>query len=291
MNQSWANDLWLNGRLSNYPSPRTTAPTVPTAPSARFNLNPTPQAGTGPFGTVPGPLGLPDPYGDISHVVPGLPAMNNSASSAILSKLNGQLSPGTLNALKNAQATFGVQSGMPGSGLSWNSLFGNIAGASEAQQAQGLEQYRGFIPTVAGTQTVNPALQNEIATQNAVDAAAPNPAEAQSYAASLFNRYLNQMRGPGGGTSNSDPFGMNRIPQGGPSGSTYVPTGPTFDPRTFTSSGPSSFGGSSSYDPEQWSAWEDEMYGPVSYDAGTVQPDYGGNDYQPDLYDFADLGF
>jgi hypothetical protein len=104
--------------------------------------------------------------------------MNSAASSDILSNLNGTLSPGTQNALQNASATYGVTSGMPGSDLTWNSLYGNIANASTTQQQTGLSEYNSTIPTVSGTQTVSPDLQTQIAEQNAVDNASPNPTEA-----------------------------------------------------------------------------------------------------------------
>lgn len=166
---------------------------------AAFNLYPGPQSGSGAFGAVPGNLGLPNPAGDLGAQIPGLGRINSAASGDILSKLDGTLSAGTEHALANAAATYGVTSGMPGSGLSWNSLYGNIAGASEGQQQQGLQDYSNFIPTVSGTQTVPPALQTEIAGTNASNAAAPNPSASASYSQQLFDQYLNQMKGPAGG--------------------------------------------------------------------------------------------
>jgi hypothetical protein len=142
---------------------------------------------------------MPSPYGDLGSVIPSLSSLNKTASSDILSKLGGTLSPGTLNALQNASATYGATSGMPGSGLSWNSLYGNIAGASEAQQQQGLQDYSSFIPTVSGAETVSPSLQATISGTNASNAAAPNPGQSASYAAQMFQNYLDQMRGPQSG--------------------------------------------------------------------------------------------
>lgn len=179
------------------------------------NINPTPQSGQGAFGMVPGALSLPNPAGDLAAQLPGLPGLNATASQDLQSKLGGTLSPGTMNALKNAAATMGVSSGMPGSQLSWNSLYGNIAGASEAQQQQGLQDYSSLIPTVSGTQTVSPALQSQIAGTNASNAAAPNPTASASYAEQLFNQYLQQAKGPGGGTVNlpSSAFMSGLTPQ------------------------------------------------------------------------------
>lgn len=266
-----------------------------------FDLHPQPTSGNGPFGAVPGQLGLPDPAGDLAHQIPGLSNLNSAASSGILAKLNGQLSPGTLNALKNASAQFGVSSGMPGSGLSSSSFLGNVAGASEAQQTEGIHQYNSFVPTVSGTQTVNPALQNEIATQNSLNAAAPDPTQAASYAKQLFDQYLSSMRGsgggnrgPGGGTSN----------QGSPAGGTMprqASPNNYFNPQSIAPTGPGTFGGSSSYDPTD-AQWFDDFYagfdGPSApqgsygvmapeFDSGYTPYDSGVPDYGFDeFYDF-----
>lgn len=260
---------------------------------AGFNLNPPSQTGNGPFGSVPGPLGMPDPAGDLAKVVPNLSSLNKGVSSGILSKLNGQLSAPTLNALKTAQAQFGVSSGMPNSGLSWNSLYGNIAGASEAQQQQGIQDYNPFIQTVSGTQTVNPALQTEIANINSVNAAAPDPAQAASYAQELFNQYLSSMRGSGGG----GPGGGTRG-GGSPAGGT-MPTTRISSPNYYSSpqpvaapTGPSSFGGASSrFEPDYPPEWDlpvsQDSYGVLApeYDPGYQPYDSGVPDYDFNYYD------
>lgn len=260
-----------------------------------FNLNPAPRAGNGPFGMVPGPLGLPDPAGDLARQVPGLSDLNKGVSSGILNKLNGTLSPSTLNALKNAQAQFGVSSGMPNSGLSWNSLYGNIAGASEAQQHEGIQDYNSWIPTVSGTQTVRPELQTEIANINSINAAAPDPTQAASYAKQLFDQYLASMRGGGGG--NRGPGG-GMSNQGSPAGGTMprMSSSPSMVNPVPAPSGPPSFGGSSSYLPDDgfmnefqsgWDAGAPSQQGGGSY--GVLQPEfdpgylpYSGEDY-PDF--------
>jgi hypothetical protein len=167
---------------------------------AAYNINPTPQQGQGAFGSVPGVLGMPNPAADLGSQLPGLTGLNTTASGDIMAQLQGQLSPGTLNALKSASAVYGQNWGMPGSGFETNALMGNIAGFSEGQVNKGIANYNSLIPTVSSTQTVSPALQTEISTQNALNAAAPNPGQAASYAQSLFDKYLKQLRGPGGGT-------------------------------------------------------------------------------------------
>lgn len=268
------------------------------ASSGGFNLHPQPTSGQGAFGAVPGQLGLPDPAGDLARQVPGLSGLNSSASAGIQAKLNGELSPGTLNALKNASAQYGVSSGMPGSGLSSNQFLGNVAGASEAQQAAGIQQYNSYIPTVSGTQTVNPALQNEIATQNSLNAAAPDPTQAASYAKQLFDQYLAQMRGPGGGTSGGPGGGsgaaaINRAAQSSLAAyesdldrrlalARATPSG-YFNPQSAPQggSGQGSFGGSSSYIPAVPSSVDDiNSYYP-QFDPGF---DYNTSPWDTELY-------
>ena len=138
--------------------------------------SPLSQNGQGQFGRIPGNLSLPDPFSDVSSVYSNLAKTNSAVSNDILSKLDGTLSPGTQRALADAAASRGVFSGMPGSDFSWNNLYGNIAGASEQQQQQGIADFNQTLPTVAGTETVSPVLQTEIGNQNAVNNASPDPA-------------------------------------------------------------------------------------------------------------------
>lgn len=178
----------------------TTTTTYPFGPN-----NPQPQSGTGPFGLVPGAISTPNVFSDLSKVYPNLSGTNENVSGLINSQLSGQLSPQTMNALKDASARFGVASGMPGSGLATNQLFGNIADFSQKLQQQGIQNYNQTIPTISSTQTVNPALQTQIAETNAVNAAAPNPEAAQTYAKKLFDQYLQKLSG------GSSPWGFHPV--------------------------------------------------------------------------------
>lgn len=173
----------------------------------QYNANPTPQSGTDAFGMVPGQIALPNPAGDLSNVYPNLTGTNAAASEALLSKLSGQLSPGTINTIQDAAARYGVRSGMPGSNavpgsIPYNLNLATLGLTSEGQTQQGLQDYSSLIPTVSQTQTVQPGLQAEIAATNAVNAAAPNPGAAQSYAQQLYDKYLASMSSPAGGTVN-----------------------------------------------------------------------------------------
>jgi hypothetical protein len=172
-------------------------PTTYTANPA-YSSNPAYQSGTGAFGQVPGALGVPNPAGNLATVVPGLSKMNETLSGDILAKLGGQLSPATLNAIKDAGAAWGVQSGVPGSGIAANRTLRDLGLSTEAQIAQGIQEYNQTIPTISRTQTVSPELQTQIAEINAINAAAPNPQAQASFALQLFNSYLNRMKGSSG---------------------------------------------------------------------------------------------
>jgi len=170
-----------------------------------YDFAPAPLPGQGVYGMAPGITPLPNPAGDLGGQIPGLAGLNAQASQTIQDRLAGSISPATMKALQDAAATYGATTGMPGlprNGLAMNRLFGNIAGFAENQASQGLQNYNQFVPTVSGTQTVNPALQANISESNAVNRAAPNPTMAGSHAESLFNKYLSALRGggPGGGT-------------------------------------------------------------------------------------------
>lgn len=220
-----------------------------------YNLNPTPTSGTSAFGSVPGQLGLPDPSADLGAQFPNLAGANTAASSDILSQLGGQLSPSTTSAIENAAATYGVANGMLGANAipgtePFNLGVATLGQTSEQLQNTGLANYNSTIPTISGTQTVSPTLQTEIATQNAVDAAAPDPTQAASYAESLFNKYLESMQGPAGGYSPALPS-----PAGGTgkpaATTTFAPAPGQGNPNTYLNGygGTSGFSQSPDYQP------------------------------------------
>ena len=197
-----------------------------------FSLNPAPRAGAGAFGAVPGAIGAPNPFGDLSSVYPNLSGTNKQVSADILSKLSGTLSPGTMAAIKDAGAAWGVGAGVPGSGIQTNRSLRDIGLTSEQQQQQGLQDYAALIPTISRTQTVSPELQAQIAATNAQMAAAPDPTQAASYAKQLFDEYLNKLKGSNspaeasgaiGSRTSRLALGGSRPPEGFP-GSEAAPT-------------------------------------------------------------------
>jgi len=161
------------------------------------------------YGQVPGAIATPPSVYSQLAGVPGFSANTSRTGNVIGSELAGTVGQGTLNALKTASAQFGVGSGMPGSGLEQNQLFGNIAGFSEGQQHRGVQDYFGQVGALGPTMT-NPNLAAEISARNSNLAAAPDPRLA---AEQQFNDWLrgfqytqgaagygNIGRWPGGGT-------------------------------------------------------------------------------------------
>jgi len=159
-----------------------------------------PQPGKGAYGMVPGDISNPNPYADLSAVYPNLGGANSQISSNIMNELNGVLSPSTINNIRTQAANFGVTSGMPNSQFSGYQGLANLGLTTEKLQGQGLSDYLNAITGISKTQTVDPALQTEIATQNSVWNAAPDPEAAAKQQQSLFDQYLAKLQSPAGGT-------------------------------------------------------------------------------------------
>ena len=157
------------------------------------------------FGSVPGPVKVPpSQYQQVSDIVPNFGQLTSGVSDVVGSELEGQVSPATLRALQNAAATFGVTSGMPGSGLQQNGLFANIAGWSEGQQRKGVQDYLNALTSLGNTVT-NPNLVAQIAERNSTMAAAPDPRAAaeeqlRQWMAKFKLTNASGFGGPSGGT-------------------------------------------------------------------------------------------
>lgn len=173
-----------------------TAPTTSTG-TGGYNVNPSPQAGYGAYGGVPGALGLPSPGEDLAAVYPNLSETNAEVSKNIMSQLRGELSPDTIAQIEDSAAAWGVRAGMPGAGIAFNRGLRDIGLQSEAVKQQGIQNFNAVTPTIKATQTVSPELQTEVSLQNAINAAAPNPTAAASAAQSLFNQYLSRLSNAG----------------------------------------------------------------------------------------------
>jgi hypothetical protein len=151
---------------------------IPTLPN--YNINPPPQTGQGDYGSVPGAIGLPpSTYSQVGGVLPNLPGLTATAGNVVGSDLAGQLPGGTIGQIQDAAAVFGVGSGMPGSGLQANRGAETLGLSAWQLQQQGLQNYQSLIPTIGST-LLSPDLISNIAMQNAVYGAAPDPQAAAS---------------------------------------------------------------------------------------------------------------
>jgi hypothetical protein len=186
-------------------------------PTPAYNLYPNPTQGTGTaYGAVPGVIGAPDPFGDLSKVFDALPGVNKTLGTNLQANALGIISPGSRNALniEAAQKNYGRGfGGGPMAGLSDNDLFGNIVDYSNKLQQQAVQNYNSLIPTISKTQTVDPNLLTQIADRNATLRSAYSPVQHELNAERLFNDYLAKVHGPGGGIS----FGAQ--PYSSPTGS------------------------------------------------------------------------
>lgn len=177
---------------------------TPSPTGGTFNPSPSPTTGTNAFGMVPGQIGLPDPAADLRRQIPGLSGLNTQASDTIASYLSGELPADVQAQIQDAAAQYGVSSGIPGAGLQRNRTARDLGLTSLDLTGRGLAAYGPYVSAVSGTQTLNPALQTQIASQNAINAAAPNPTLAASYAKQLYDDYLSKIAnsrtgGPSGG--------------------------------------------------------------------------------------------
>lgn len=149
---------------------------------------------------MPGAIAAPDPFGNLAALYPNLSGANSQISQNIMNELSGQLSPETISNIRNSAASFGVSSGMPLSDFSGHQGLANLGLTTEKLQGQGLQDYLNSITGISKTQTLDPALQTEVATQNAVWNAAPDPAQASEQQQNLFDEYIKKLSSPAGGT-------------------------------------------------------------------------------------------
>ncbi len=239
------------------------------------------------YGARVGQIPLPDPFGDLSRVLPGLSGLNTAAQSSILSKLSGQLSPETQAMMRNYAAATSAKSGMPGSNaipgtLGYNRSLRDIGRTTEDVQSEGVRQLLPFLQTTSATQTVNPALQYERNLQNAINTASPEPGAAGTHAEELFNKYLDLLtnQGPAGGTRR----------QVGPPQASFAPkpvasyTPPTGNRQT---SGASSFStdwtgrptGANRFGGAGADLWQTPNWGPFGYSGPPVNTGTSGGTF------------
>lgn len=184
-----------------------------------INMNPAPQYGAGPYGAVPGPLSVPDNnYTQFNAAIPGFKGTGTAASGVINSQIAGQVNPDVQNLIQQKAAAMGTSTGtgnpgMPGS-FSSNNALANLGLTSTSLQNTGMGNYLNFLSGVAPTLT-NPDLAFTTEQQNAVDAAAPNPAAAAATQQNEFDNYLKTVHG-GGQNGNPMHVGLTWAPGADP---------------------------------------------------------------------------
>ena len=158
------------------------------------NYNVTPTAGTGSgtaYGLVPGTTAAPpSTYDQLSSVIPGLSNLTGSASSTIGNQLAGVVPTDVIKQIQDQAASWGVASGMPGSGLSQNSALRNLGLTSLGQQQAGLTNYNNLTSNLS-SEMLSPSLLTDLSQSNAQLSAAPNPQTAVNQMMQDYLSYLN----------------------------------------------------------------------------------------------------
>lgn len=176
---------------------------------ASYNINPKPVSNNSTFGSNIGQIGAPPSiYDQLNETVPNYGSLTGAATRNIGDELSGKLSTGTQNLLQDKSAEFGVDSGMPGGApgntLTTQNFLDSLGLSSEGLAHQGLTDYNQFA-TTTGNQQSDPNLLFGVASQNAIDAAAPDPTAANNYSQQLYDKYLKQSQllpgNPAGGVT------------------------------------------------------------------------------------------
>lgn len=258
--------------------------TSPYVGTNNYNLGPAPRLYSEAYGGVPGSIGMPpNLYQGVQSVYPGISGLTAGAGDVIGQQQRAELSPGTVSNIINQAAAFGVKSGLPRTNFSGYQGLRQLGLSSEAEKQKGVENYLRFLSGVSGT-VDDPALAAQIATWNATNLSAPDPAAAVKAAEDAYNRAMANAQAavkpvsPGAGTL-PGATGVSR----GAGGSQFAPT---------SEPGPSawSYATGPFYDksPEKaaanWQKWASGLGGPTgttgggTYYAGELggEPSWGG---------------
>ena len=155
-----------------------------------YNTNPTATDWWPTWGGTPGQISAPpSEFDQLNENVPYFGAATSQSMGDINSMLSGQLSPSTTGNIWNEAASRGVALGQPNSPISNDIGLGLTGNTSEGLEQQGLGDY-GSITSLLGSEQSNPQMLADIAEQNAVTAAAPDPKAAGGYATWLEQQQL-----------------------------------------------------------------------------------------------------
>jgi hypothetical protein len=255
-------------------------------PPGSYNVNPSPQAGQGAYGKVPGPIGLPPSlYQQATGMVPGLASDVGSAASTIGSELTGAISPEWMKQIQHNNAAFGVNSGVPGSPFQTGNLLESLNLAPEQIIGAGMSHLSSLLGQVGGLQ-LDPGLQSQIGSRNAALASAPDP---QAAAAQMLHDFQTGIGygGPAGGTgAYAGPHTLAPAPSyaGGLPGGSPTMTG-GFSPTWYSPNNPSPvFGPQDGATPPDQEDWYTRTFGTKNPVFGT-DPMAAGYDSSGAYYD------
>jgi len=147
-------------------------------------------------GKKPNYSNVKDPYQQTLKEFPGLQGAGDSATKYINSMLSGQLPADLTGQIRNAGATWGVNSGMPGSGASQNATLESLGLNSLQMQQQGMGDYMNFL-TGVGSQQMPVSQQMTVA--NAAAAPDPQKEALGSAISGISGSLLGGVGGAGGG--------------------------------------------------------------------------------------------
>lgn len=166
-----------------------------------YVINPPPQSGTGAFGLVPGPVGIPpNIYQQLQGAYAPFMAQLGTAGQNISDELAGNVD---MPSIARMAAAYGIGSGMPGSGYAGTMGLNLTQNAIQQMKRQGLQDYMGLSGMLGSMQTPQ-SLAYTIADRNATMGAAPNPQDAYNRMLNDYLRMRNQQ--PSGGTGKYDPM-------------------------------------------------------------------------------------
>lgn len=248
-----------------------------------YNSNPSFQAGNGAYGKVPGPIGVPpSQWSEALAAVPGLGGNANTASSAIQSMLQGQLTPDEIAQDQQHAAAAGVSSGVPNSPFNTADLIRSLDLNSHQLVQQGLGDFNSLAGTVGGMQ-LNPSLLTDIAERNALYAAAPDPQAAAQELHRLYEEGIGEGNPAGktGGWGSTNILGPKTTYGGGP-GIGGSPFGGSASPFDQSAAGTGVFTGGPGFntagaDATTSNPWQDYMQRTFGYQLGNPSGDTGNN--------------
>lgn len=255
-------------------------------PREPFDYNPSPRPGTydEAYGGVPGTIGRPDPFGELSAIYPNLSQSNAQLSENVLAQQRGELSPNTVDDTWDDAARYGITSGMPGGDLSKRRAVKQLGLEREAQVQRGIQNYLASLAGVSRTQTVSPELETEIANRNAIMNSAPVPRANAEELQRIFDRNTGIGRGGGGVTYSGSRGGMPSVGTNPPGASDFFansnPGGTGFAPQPYRGDYISPLGagqraGGGTGDPDNyWGQFYDDFWSDGGMDGGG----FGGND-------------